>query len=112
MYNTTNTKEKTEKLATTINQLTHIKMEKKKATQQHKDFTAMFKKIHKNHQANRIKYPDKMKTEHEKSHDVEIGYSECFSNSLMKAINRPVLDIPLNHDMHTNQEQSKNTVNH
>ena len=71
----------------------------------------MFKKYRRNQQANKVEYPDKIKTEDGKSHAVEIGCSKNLSNRLMKAINTPVPEIPLNHHIHNHPETPTNPIN-
>ena len=112
LYNTTmSQQEKTQQLAATIHKLNHIKMGKRKATQQYEDTTAMFKKYRRNQQANKVEYPDTIKTEDGTSHAVEIGYSKYLSNRLMKAISIPVPEIQINQHIPNDQEETANPIN-
>ena len=111
LYNQTlNQKEKTNKLKQTINQLEKEQQGKKRATNRYEDATAMYKKYRKNKQANKIHYPEQIKTDNGQAHDIERGYSKYLGDKLMKAIHAEVPKIPLNTNIRHTPEEDPNPI--
>ena len=70
----------------------------------------MYQKYRKNKQANEVQCPEKIKTEDGQTHKIEIGYSKCLSDKLMKAINTKVPRLPTNQTIKTQQTKSTNPM--
>ena len=102
---------KTHKLENTISRLNKERLGHLKGTNRSENATSMYKKYRKNKQANKIEYPEKIKTADGQTHDIEIGYSKYLSDKLMKAIAAEVPHISPNQNIQTETGKDTNPIN-